>query len=168
VSRARATREDARRELVLGSTTLAIAAGYYALATRIPQSGIADAIGAQGLPKVYASILALLSIILIVRAWRARRTAVDAPASAGAVHVRHVGLRTAGMLVVGAAYVAVVPWLGYAVSIAGLIAATIALQGGRVDRRAAAIAVGGAFLLWLLFVRLLGIPHPSGIWPSML
>ena len=168
MSRAPATREDTRRELVLGCATLALAAGYYAMATRIPQSGIADAIGAQGLPKAYASILALLSIVLIGRALRARRTAVEAARPANDGRPRHVGLRTAGMLVVGALYVALVPWLGYIVSIAGLIVSTIALQGGRVDRRTAAIAVGGALLLWLLFVRVLGIPHPSGIWPSML
>lgn len=166
--RAPATTEDARRELVLGWTMLAIAAAYYALATRIPESGIADAIGAQGLPKAYAAILALLSIMLIGRALRTRHAATDAAAAERAAGLRHVGLRTAGMLVVGALYVALVPWLGYIVSIAGLIASTVALQGGRLDRRTAAIAAGGALLLWLLFVRLLGIPHPSGIWPSML
>jgi hypothetical protein len=168
VRRAPATTEDARRELVLGCATLALAAGYYVLATRIPESGIADTIGAQGLPKAYASMLALLSIILIGRALWARQTAVDSAAAAGDARPRHVGLRTAGMLVVGALYVALVPWLGYPVSVAGLIASTIALQGGRLDRRTTVIAVGGAVLLWLLFVRLLGIPHPSGIWPSML
>jgi hypothetical protein len=31
-----------------------------------------------------------------------------------------------------------------------------------------AVAVGGALLLYLLFVRILHIPHPAGIWPSLL
>ena len=165
--RAPATRGDARRELVLGCTTLTIAAAYYTLATRIPPSGIADAIGAQGLPKAYAAMLALLSIILIGRSARARRTAVETAMPAGSARAQHVGLRTAGMLIVGALYVALVPWLGYPMSVAGLIASTIALQGGRLDRWSAGIAIGGALLLWLLFVRVLGIPHPAGIWPSM-
>ena len=71
---AAATKDDAQRELVLGIATLAIAAVYYLLAIRIPQSDIADVIGAQGLPKTYAALLAGLSIIVIVRALTSTRT----------------------------------------------------------------------------------------------
>lgn len=164
------TREDARREMVLGCATLAIAAGYYLMAIRIPQSDIADVIGAQGLPKTYAALLAALSIILIGRAVLARRTAVAAEPRTTVVDPaapRHVGWRTFGMLMNGVLYVALVPRLGYILSIAGLIASTIYFQGGDLNRRSAAVAVGGALLLWLLFVRILHIPHPAGIWPSM-
>ncbi|HXD21102.1 MAG TPA: tripartite tricarboxylate transporter TctB family protein [Vicinamibacterales bacterium] len=168
--------EDSRRELVLGCATLAIAAGYYLMAVRIPQSDIADVIGAQGLPKTYAALLAILSIVLIGRATLARRTAAvrDAPAIAVAPPVpegpplpRNVGWRTFGMLMNGVVYVALVTRLGYIVSIAGLIASTIYFQGGAMNRRSLAVAVGGALVLWLLFVRLLHIPHPPGIWPSL-
>jgi len=168
--------EDSRRELVLGCATLAIAAGYYLMAVRIPQSDIADVIGAQGLPKTYAALLAILSIVLIGRATLARRTAAvrDAPAIAVAPPVpegpplpRNVGWRTFGMLMNGVVYVALVTRLGYIVSIAGLIASTIYFQGGEMNRRSLAVAVGGALVLWLLFVRLLHIPHPPGIWPSL-
>ena len=164
------TRDDARRELVLGFATLAIAAGYYLSAARIPQSGISDVIGPQGLPKAYAGVLALLSLIVIGRSAVAHRTALDRapePRSEERELPPHVPLRTAGMLVVGALYIALVPWLGYMLSIAGLIASTVFLQGGRIDRRTGAVAGGGAFLLWLLFVRVLHIPHPAGIWPSI-
>ena len=170
MKRAVVTREDARREMVLGCATLAIAAGYYLMAIRIPHSDIADVIGAQGLPKTYAALLAVLSIILIGRATLARRTAVAAEPRTIAVDPsapRHVGWRTFGMLMNGALYVALVPRLGYILSIAGLIASTIYFQGGDLNRRSMAVAVGGALLLWLLFVRILHIPHPAGIWPSM-
>lgn len=171
MTRAAVTKEDARRELVLGCATLAIAAGYYLMAIRIPSSDIADVIGAQGLPKTYAAMLAVLSIILIGRAAFARRTAV-APAppepTDAAPTVRRVGWRTFGMVMNGALYVALVPTLGYMVSIVGLIASTIYFQGGELNRRSLAVAVGGALLLWLLFVRILHIPHPAGIWPSLL
>ena len=163
------TKEDSRREIILGCGTLAIAAGYYLLAIRIPQSDISDVIGAQGLPKTYAALLAVLSIMLIGRAMLARRTAVvsNAPAIAiGSSASRSVGWRTFGMLVNGVLYVALVTSLGYIVSIAGLIASTIYFQGGELNRRSLAVAAGGALLLWLLFVRLLHIPHPAGIWPS--
>jgi len=177
VTRSAVTKEDARRELVLGCATLAIAAGYYLLAIRIPSSDIADVIGAQGLPKTYAAMLAVLSIILIGRAALAHRTALASRTAAAPVPpepadvpptVRGVGWRTFGMLMNGALYVALVPTLGYMVSIAGLIASTIYFQGGELNRRSFGVAVGGALLLWLLFVRILHIPHPAGIWSSLL
>src|SRR6185503_21031347 len=84
------TKDKAQRELALGSATLAIAAVYYLLAIRIPQSDIADVIGAQGLPKTYALLLAGLSIILIVRAVVARRRA---PAPDATPAIRKPGLQ---------------------------------------------------------------------------
>jgi hypothetical protein len=171
VKPAAATKDEAQRELVLGSATLAIAAVYYLLAIRIPQSDIADVIGAQGLPRTYASLLAGLSIILIVRAVVARRTAAPAdttPAAPKPGLQRGVAWRMFGMLMNGVIYILVVPWLGYILSIAALIAATIYCQGGDLNRRTAAVAIGGAVFLWLLFVRLLHIAHPAGIWPSIL
>jgi hypothetical protein len=179
VKPAAVTKAEAQRELVLGSATLAIAVVYYLLAIRIPQSDIADVIGAQGLPKTYAALLAGLSIILIVRSVVATRTqrvrAASPAAAADATSAtrkpglqRGVAWRVFGMLMNGVIYILVVPWLGYILSIAALIAATVYYQGGGLNRRVAAVAVGGALLLWLLFVRLLHIAHPAGIWPSLL
>lgn len=165
------TKGESQRELVLGFATLAIAAAYYLMAIRIPQSDIADVIGAQGLPKTYAALLAALSIILIVRALVARRTAAAPHPPTMTVTPgiqRGVAWRMFGMLMNGVLYIVVVPWLGYLLSIAGLVAATIYFQGGYLNRRAAAVAFGGALFLWLLFVRLLHIAHPAGIWPSLL
>lgn len=168
---AAATKDDAQRELVLGIATLAIAGVYYLFAIRIPQSDIADVIGAQGLPKTYASLLAGLSIIVIVRAVVALRTAAapdETPATPKPGRQRNVAWRVFGMLMNGVIYILVVPWLGYILSITALIAATVYYQGGELNRRAAAVAIGGAVVLWLLFVRLLHIAHPAGIWPSLL
>ena len=71
------------------------------------------------------------------------------------------------MIVIGAVYIVAVPWLGYLVSLAALIAATTYYQGGGMNRRVAIVAVSGALLFWLLFVAILGIPHPAGFWPSL-
>ena len=69
-----------------------------------------------------------------------------------------------------------VPWVGYLVSIALLIAATAWYQGGTVTgerdtahpaRRILLVAASGAVVLWLLFVVLLGIPQPSGVWSEI-
>jgi hypothetical protein len=71
------------------------------------------------------------------------------------------------MLVIGILYLAVVPWLGYVLSLAGLIAATTYYQGGGVNARVALVSLSGAIVFWVLFVAVLGIPHPPGIWPSL-
>ena len=33
--------------------------------------------------------------------------------------------------------------------------------------RVALVALSGAVFFWILFVAVLGIPHPPGIWPSL-
>jgi uncharacterized membrane protein len=71
------------------------------------------------------------------------------------------------MFLIGVTYVVAVPWLGYALSLAGLIVATVWYQSREVTRRPVFVAVAGAALLWLLFVRLLRVPHPRGIWPDL-
>lgn len=152
-----------QRDLVFGCATLALAGGYYLLSAALPHSLLDDAIGPQGLPKAYAVLLAGLSVLQIARAL-VRRPAALAPRQGG--HLQKLR-RAMGMLMIGAAYLAFVPWLGYVLSLAGLIFATIRYQGGAGVRRAATIAVTGALFFWLLFVLLLGIPQPAGFWPSL-
>jgi len=71
------------------------------------------------------------------------------------------------VIVIGAVYIVTVPWLGYLVSLAALIAATTYYQGGGMNRRVAIVSVSGALLFWLLFVAILGIQHPAGFWPDL-
>ncbi len=66
------------------------------------------------------------------------------------------------MLAIGVAYVVVVPWLGYMLSLAALIMATTYYQGGALNRQVVVVAMSGAIVFWLLFVMLLGIPQPAG------
>jgi hypothetical protein len=157
------------RDFALGGATLALAAGYYLMAATIPQSLLADAVGPQGLPKTYAVLLAGLSLILVVRSLARRRVVSTEPAvSQGQSAQRHALWRVMGMLMIGVIYILVVPSLGYILSLAGLIFATTYYQGGAVNRQVAVVAVAGAMLLRLLFVMLLGIPQPAGMWPSLL
>lgn len=147
------------RDAVFGGLTLALAVAYYMAAAAIPDTTLADAVGPQGLPKIYALILAALSLILIVRsAGRAAARSPEAPASLR---------RVAGLLVIGILYIVVVPWLGYLLSIAALIAGTTYYQGGVVNRSVVLVAASGALLFWLLFVVILGIQQPPGVWPSL-
>lgn len=143
------------RDLAFGTAGAVVAAGYYWLAASIPDSALSDAVGPQGLPIAYAAVLLLLSLILIARALRARQQE-----SKMTFHVT----RVAGMLAFGVAYIVVVPWLGYVPTLAGLICVTTWHQSGVVTRATVLVAVAGAIVFWLVFVALLGIPQPPGIW----
>ena len=163
------------RDLFFGITTLVVAAVYYTLALAIPQSDLADPVGPQGLPKVYALLLAALSLVLIARSLRSGKPAsknaeLQNPEPSGS-RIPDPGsraLRVIGMLLIGIAYIIVLPWLGYLLSIAALITATIYFQGGVINRRSILVAVSGAVCLWLLFIWLLRIQYPAGLWPSVI
>jgi hypothetical protein len=163
------------RDLVFGSATLALAAIYYALTVTIPQSDLADPIGPQGLPKTYAAVLAVLAIILIARS--IKRPANLAPTNPEPTNPEPANPRTnepanlgrvIGMLLIGVAYIVVLPWLGYLLSVAALIAATTYFQGGSINRRSILVAISGALCFWVLFIWLLRIQYPAGLWPSVI
>jgi len=67
------------RDLLFGIATLVVAAVYYGVAVTIPQSDLADPVGPQGLPRVYALLLAALSLILIARSLRRSASNPDSP-----------------------------------------------------------------------------------------
>jgi putative tricarboxylic transport membrane protein len=69
------------------------------------------------------------------------------------------------MLLIGIVYIVLAPWLGYLLSIAGLIFATTYYQGGTVGRPAALVALCGGVFFWVLFVAFMGIAQPAGLFP---
>ena len=157
------------RNLAFGSLTLAVAVAYYGLTLTIPQSDLADPIGPEGLPKTYAVVLAALSIVLILRSLKGHpnpEARTPNPARLGSGQAG--GLRVVGMLLIGVAYILVLPWLGYLMSIALLIAATTYFQGGAMNRRTVLVALSGAAFFWVLFIWLLRIQYPAGLWPSVI
>lgn len=157
------------RDLLFGTATLVVAVVYYRLTAAIPQSDLADPVGPQGLPRIYALLLAALSLILIARSLRG---SVSSPQSSNAEsRIPNPGSgipRVIGMLLIGVAYIVVLPWLGYLLSVAALITATIYFQGGAINGRSVLVAVSGAVCLWLLFIWLLRIQYPAGLWPSVI
>lgn len=157
------------RDFAFGSAMLALAVPYYLMADAIPTSLLSDAVGPGGLPKTYALILAGLSLVLMAQSVaRQRRAAARALWAAGAVRIERAQLlRAAGMLAIGFFYVLMVPYLGYIPTIALLIAGTTYYQGGTMTRQAGIVAVGGALFFWLLFVLVLRIPQPPGLWPDL-
>jgi putative tricarboxylic transport membrane protein len=162
------------RDLVFGIATLAMALVYYALTSTIPQSQLADPVGPQGLPKTYAVILATLSVLLIARSLKrapgqANREVANRKSANLRIPNPGSGLpAVVGMLLIGVAYIVVLPYLGYLLSVAMLITATTYFQGGRVNGRTVVVALSGAVCFWVLFIWLLRIQYPAGLWPSLI
>jgi hypothetical protein len=160
------------RDAVVGTVILAAAGIYWHAAGTIRRSSLDDSVGAAGVPNALAVALACLALLLILRAfvlsaWQAPRT-VEAVDEARPDEAPRAHLRALGMLVLGVLYLLIVPVLGYTVSIAVLLAAVALYNYRKPTLELALFAVLGSAAFYLLFVRILGIPLPAGIWPGIL
>jgi hypothetical protein len=124
-----------------------------------------DHVGAAGLPKTLASLLAVASIVLFFGSARRRPemgdTALPVPPA------KH--LRAAGLLALAVGYVALLPLLGYAVTLFLFLAAVALYAGARFSVALVTITLAAAVVLWATFVHVLRVPMPSGFslgWPA--
>src|SRR3546814_16263958 len=65
-------------------------------------------------------------------------------------------------------YLLGVPYLGYMLSIIGLMLGVALYIGARFGAKPAVIAGLGGLFFYLLFVQVLNVPLPAGIWPRLL
>ena len=148
------------KDTVFGGLALALAAIYWYAADDIQRSFLADAVGADGVPKLLAIALALLGGLVVIREIATRRaraaTVVQKP---GRPHRRALGLLCLAIL-----YVAAMPFFGYLVATAALIAGVALYAGEALDRRLVITAVAGSLVLWLVFDHLLAVSLPPGFW----
>lgn len=112
--------------------------------------------GAGGVPKVLAGIMAAAGALLVLRTLL--RPPAREPGRGLAAHAKAAGLFAAMVL-----YVLAAPVLGYPIAL-GLFGAAVALYAGaRANLATAAFGVGMAGLFWLGFVKLLGVAFPTGV-----
>ncbi|MEN9709287.1 MAG: hypothetical protein RIQ68_1695 [Pseudomonadota bacterium] len=154
------------RDFVAGFIGLLIAMGYYFMAMNIQNSQLADDVGPGGLPKIYGLLLAGFSILMMLRA-RLRPEPADSKRRPVGQEI-FAAKRGLGILAIGIGYILAVPFLGYPLAIAIVIAVASLYNGGSLSLRMAGIAVLGAFGLWFVFVFLLHIGQPAGIWPDLI
>ncbi len=151
------------RDLTCAAVLLIISVSYYALASGIGRSALADDVGPAGLPILYATLLATLALALaakaILRPLLLR--AADDAAAKSAPPLGFVLRRAAGVFAIGIGYLLIVPLAGYFVALVLVIAAMALFYGERASARLAATAIAGAAVFWALFVWLLGIPMPN-------
>jgi len=156
------------RDAVVGAVVLALAGVYWLAARTIRHSSLDDSIGAAGLPNTLAVLLAALALLLILRSLFSRARSNQGAQNETDVEAPRAHLRALGMLFLGVAYLVVVPSLGYAVSVALLVAAVALYNHQKPSLRLALVTILISVGFYLLFVRLLRIPLPPGIWPDFL
>jgi len=145
------------RDTGLGVLAIVLAGAYYAEAGKIQQSLLADAVGADGVPRMLAAGMALTGLALAGRGFvrPAAGKGDDLPASAH--------LRAAGLLAILVVYLLAVPVAGYPLSVAALIAAVAVYAGARANATLAITSAAGAAAFWFMFKWLLGIQLPVGM-----
>jgi len=144
-----------------GLALLALAGAYYWATGSISNSTLEDEVGAVGLPHALALVLALLGLVLTVRGVVAARAAAGGRDGDGEERDASL-LRAFGFLAFGAAYVLLLPYLGYFVSVALLIGSVALYEGAPRRWTLPVAAIGGALLYWAVFVKLLGVNQPAG------
>lgn len=147
-----------KSDLWVGLIALVFAGIYYYLASAIPRSLLSDAVGADGLPKVYALALGLLAILLMVRS----RTAPAGPDADADVKDLGQHLRALGLLALGVGYLLLINVAGYLFTIFLLIAAVALYCGAKLDLKLLSVSAGGGAGFWLIFVKMFNIPLPPG------
>ncbi|WP_414472200.1 tripartite tricarboxylate transporter TctB family protein [Microvirga sp. M2] len=159
-----------RSNLITGTLLLIFSVVFWFGADTIPKSRLGGSVGADGLPKMLAIALGVLSAGLIVQTLLMMRTAQVAthagPKAAG--EPISLYLRGFGMIVIGAAYLVLVPYLGYMLTIALLLLTVAIYNGKRPTAGLLVFAIVGSVFFYLLFVRVLDVPLPAGFWPRLI
>jgi putative tricarboxylic transport membrane protein len=156
------------RDATVAVALIGVAGLYWLGADQIKVSRLEGIVGAQAVPKGLAISLAILSALLLAQdLWRARRAAGPVGVETDEVSGSYAHLRALGMLLIGVSYLALVGTIGYVPAVALLVVATALYLGQGLSARLVVLALGLALLYYLIFVRLLRIPLPPGIWPGL-
>jgi putative tricarboxylic transport membrane protein len=164
------------KDTAAGLGLIAIAIAYWLGTNAIPHSVLAGEVRADGLPKLLAWGLGVLGLVLVAQGllWRARPAPAEAAAADAPVQARswyphwYSHWRALGMIAFAAGYIIAVPTLGYTITIALLLAAVALYNGAARSPRVLLLAVLGAALFYVLFVHVLKVPLPPGIWPELI
>jgi putative tricarboxylic transport membrane protein len=162
-----------RSDVFIGLALIALFGGYWAMADALPSSLMDTSVTSADTPKLIAVAGMGLSFLLILQAllnFRLRKA--SAPSSSenqaddGAMKGPH--WRAFAMLAFGAGFVLLLPYLGYAVSLALLFAAVAGFRAGGLSWRIGAFAVITAIAFQLIFGELLNVRVPAGLLAPLL
>jgi len=148
-----------------GCLGMAVSSMYIYQASLIEDSLLADAVGVAGVPTAIGYLMLVASVSLFLKSWvRTKQKAKLSEEDAEPGGSEHPHLKALGLLALLATFVAIVPVLGFVVSI-GLFVAAIAYYAGARDAKTllwCALITGP--MLWLSFDFALEIHLPTGMW----
>lgn len=158
------------RDVVSGLIGFALALVYLFAAADIPASAIGDSVGAAGFPEMLGITMAVVSALFVgYRLWALRVETAGATVPDGVfASPARAFASAAGTAAICALFIFIFEPLGYLPAIALLILGLCLYQGVRLDGRLAAIAIGGAIVLWLLFAQLLSVRMPAGVFGGLI
>jgi putative tricarboxylic transport membrane protein len=159
---------DAAVDRTTGALGVVLSVSYIMYARGIEDSLLADGVGASGVPTGVGVVLLLASLALFGKSWT-KADAVDVATQGDAVEesgAKHPHRMALGLLGILAAYVTLLPFLGYVVSIGLLVGSVAWLAGSRKHRSVLACMVIAGPALWLMFDWALEIHMPVGLWPK--
>jgi putative tricarboxylic transport membrane protein len=147
----------------------ALAISYLFYARGIEDSLLADSVGANGVPMGVGGLLLLACVALFFKSGGKNKAEAvepkEAKEEAGAEHPHRMAL---GLLAILAIYVALLPFLGYVLSIGLLVGSVAWLAGARKRVSVLTCMVLAGPALWLMFDWALEIHLPVGLWPLLL
>ena len=150
------------KDFVGGLIAILLGSLYLFIAFQQRVSALADTVGPAGMPKVLGILMLSLGVILCVQSV-VHSLKTNAPALAEWQGEGKRFVRAFGLLCLAIVYLVLVSILGYALAIAVLLTLVALYLGAQFSWQLAAIAIGGAAILWAIFVLLLDVPMPSGI-----
>ena len=150
-------------DLGFGIGVSVVALGYIYSASRIPTSLLSDAVGPGGFPIALGMVIALLGLLLALRAAFAIFSARH-PSRAGAdASPPTIQPKSFVLLLIGLGYILVAPMIGYFASLLLLIATTAWLGGAKPGWRLAAVSFCIAAVLTIAFVTIMNTTQPEGL-----
>ena len=147
-----------------GFLGIAVSSIYVYQASLIEDSLLADAVGVAGVPTAIGYLMLAASVCLFLKSWLPTKQKAEASEDVEPGGSEHPHLKALGLLALLAGFVAIVPVLGFVVSI-GLFVSAVAYYAGARDAKTlmwCALITGP--MLWLSFDYALEIHLPMGMW----
>jgi putative tricarboxylic transport membrane protein len=148
-----------------GILGIAVSSMYVYQASLIEDSLLADAVGVAGVPTAIGYLMLAASMCLFLKSWlKTKQKSEVSEEETEPGGSEHPHWKALGLLALLAAFVAIVPVLGFVVSI-GLFVAAVAYYAGARDAKTlmwCALLTGP--MLWLSFDYALEIHLPTGMW----
>jgi len=148
-----------------GILGIAVSSMYVYQASLIEDSLLADAVGVAGVPTAIGYLMLAASMCLFLKSWLKTKqkpeVSEEETEPGGSEHPHWKAL---GLLALLAAFVAIVPVLGFVVSIGLFVAAVSYYAGARDAKTLMWCALLTGPMLWLSFDYALEIHLPTGMW----